>query len=1125
LLPAAALAGTSLSLGKSGRVSPEGPTSTVSLERLLRDDGPLDPRQSDVGSVEPTGWDMATGPNGAPRLVRHAASRARAFGVASTSDGCSSSIDDSEVLALVTDASGRVYAGGTFTHAVYGPFGRLPSVAGAPGDYIARWNGTTWDSLVTANGLPGPVDALVIDGGGNLYASVLLGLNTQVEKWNGTSWSVLGSPGMNGVVQALAVDAGGNIYAGGHFTSAGGVSVSNVAKWNGSTWSALGTGTNGTVYALAADGAGNVYAGGNFLSAGGVAASGVAKWNGSVWSALGTGVAGSVRELAVDGSGNLFAGGTFLSAGGVSARHIAEWNGTIWSPLGSGNPASTFAMTFDGSGNLIVSEFNYIVQWAGSHWTFLGSPMDNEVLALARGPAGSIVAGGYFTSNASVNMPGVAQWNGSSWSSMGSSISMHVNGAVTALSRDRNGNIYVGGPASADEWEVDGVALLQSGSWSPVGYGPPSSAVYAVAGVSPDSVFVGGNSGVAMWNGSIPAWVNPGPGPCYALALDASGKPYDGGAFAGGNISKWTGSSWTSLGVGVSDTVFALVVDGSGNLYAGGRFASAGGSPASHVAMWNGSAWSPLGGGLGDVVYALAVDGSGRLYAGGAFTGHVALWTGSSWAVLGSGTNDVVRALAVDGAGNVYAGGSFASAGGAPASRIAEWDGASWHALGMGVADNSINALAIDPAGTLYMGGSFTSAGGMIASNSIAQAPVAWLTGFSPTSGTVGSKIEVFGEGLYGATDVKLGGISSSFYVESDTSMTVTVGPLSGPIRVLTACGGSASTPIPFANSGCMTTGLVAWWPAELNANDISGHGHIGIVENDGNGSSFAYPGESGAAFSFDGLEDDVLVPYGGAFDFTGAMSIEGWIKTTAGAGRYIATKFEDSFYLAVGVPGGASPHTLSFWLNGVTPSWVTGVTPIDDGAWHHVAATYDGGNVKLYVDARLDTSVALIGTIQTGTSGILIGSRYSYPVFSATRYAGLIDELAIYNRALNIQEIGGLANPGGPGPCGVGVTGVGEDLHATGSLELAPGWPNPASRVMNFELRLPAPEAVHAEIVDVAGRRVSLPLKEAVMSSGIHRFQWDGRSISGEPVASGVYFLRVRAGSEAVVQRIVLVR
>ena len=69
-----------------------------------------------------------------------------------------------------------------------------------------------------------------------------------------------------------AADSSGNLYVGGNFTTAGGVTVNNIAKWDGTAWFALGTGTNSTVSALAADSSGNLYVGGNFTTADGIAA-------------------------------------------------------------------------------------------------------------------------------------------------------------------------------------------------------------------------------------------------------------------------------------------------------------------------------------------------------------------------------------------------------------------------------------------------------------------------------------------------------------------------------------------------------------------------------------------------------------------------------------------------------------------------------------------------------------------------------------------------------------------------------------------------------------------------------------------------------------------------------------
>src|SRR5262249_57415838 len=101
---------------------------------------------------------------------------------------------------------------------------------------------------------------------------------------------------------------------------------------------------------------------------------------------------------------------------------------------------------------------------------------------------------------------------------------------------------------------------------------------------------------------------------------------YAGGSFTGklgggstfNHIAKWDGATWTSLGTGVDNTVYAMAVSGS-QIYAGGIFTNAGGVSANRLAVWDGSTWSPIGSGTDAVVRELKIDRS-NLYAGGNFT-------------------------------------------------------------------------------------------------------------------------------------------------------------------------------------------------------------------------------------------------------------------------------------------------------------------------------------------------------------------------------------------------------------------------------------------------------------------------------------------------------------------------
>lgn len=616
---------------------------------------------------------------------------------------------NSTVADLEVDGNGNVYAGGSFTTA-----------GGNSVNYVAKWDGNNWSALGT--GMNSAVMALAVDGAGNLYAGGFFtmagGVSANyIAKWNGASWSALGT-GMsvgpaNGLplVRSLAVDGSGNLYAGGDFFKAGGITVNHIAKWNGSSWSALGSGTAGTVLAVAADGSGNVYVGGQFLSIGGVNFNSIAKWNGSSWSPLGSGMAGSstfstvtIRALVVDGDGNLYAGGSFATAGGVNANCIAKWNGSSWSALGSGvNPvivygSGVFAILPVGNEVLYVGgsfmrvggiAANNFARWDGSAWSKLGTDGDGInalVYALAVDGSGNVYAGGLFTNAGGLNVNYIAKWDGNSWTQLGGG----MNERVTALALDSNGNLYAAGLfTSAGGVSAKYIAKWDGTNWSALGSGMNDFVV--------------------------------------VLMVDDDDYLYAGGLFtlAGGSgvnrIAKWDGSTWSAIGTGMNAAVTALAQDGNGAIYAGGDFTVAGSVPANRVAMWNGSSWSSLGAGVNGQVRELLWDGNGNLYVGGAFTtaggspaNRIAKWNGAAWSALGSGVEVVTHsdagALAMDGNGHLYVGGYFNFVGGVSANYIAKWDGSNWSALGSGL-NGYPHVLHMGASGHLYAAGDFSLAG------------------------------------------------------------------------------------------------------------------------------------------------------------------------------------------------------------------------------------------------------------------------------------------------------------------------------------------------------------------------------------------------------------------------------
>ena len=70
--------------------------------------------------------------------------------------------------------------------------------------------------------------------------------------------------------------------------------------------------------------------------------------------------------------------------------------------------------------------------------------------------------------------------------------------------------------------------------------------------------------------------------------------------------------------------------------------------------------------------------------------------------------------------------------------------------------------------------------------------------------------------------------------------------------------------------------------------------------------------------------------------------------------------------------------------------------------AWTHLATTFDGAVVRLYVNGALAASTSVSGSMAASTGVLRIGGNSIWGEW----FAGLIDEVRVYNRALSAGEI-----------------------------------------------------------------------------------------------------------------------
>jgi hypothetical protein len=247
----------------------------------------------------------------------------------------------------------------------------------------------------------------------------------------------------------------------------------------------------------------------------------------------------------------------------------------------------------------------------------------------------------------------------------------------------------------------------------------------------------------------------------------------------------------------------------------------------------------------------------------------------------------------------------------------------------------------------------------------------------------------------------------SSAIPATTTTATLTIGGVSAGFQVTTT-----ATPV---LSVLPTNGLISLWRAEFNPLDSFGGNH-GIMQGGGSYAS----GRLGQAFSFDGTDDYVDAGTSDVFNFnngSGDFTIQSWIKLDSmpAFGSAILGK---ATHGPSGIFGGPysgwafylyNDGRLAFGGAGVW-EFTSSAGTLAPGAWYHVAVTRNGGVYRLYSNGQ-EVASKEFGNLQTSATALRIGSTYTDALF----FDGLIDEVAIYSRALSSAEIQGYYQSSAP--------------------------------------------------------------------------------------------------------------
>ena len=439
---------------------------------------------------------------------------------------------------------------------------------------------------------------------------------------------------------------------------------------------------------------------------------------------------------------------------------------------------------------------------------------------------------------------------------------------------------------------------------------------------------------------------------------------------------------------------------------------------------------------LGVFGYNYESAGQGRLYIspGGSLTVTSDLVVGKEgggWVQQNGGMLQINGALRL--AEQPRASGSYNLAGGIlSASRIAAGLGAASFSITGGqlsFADfgAATNALSLVQAGgTLAPSGAATIHGGYTMSNS---ATLALVLGSATNSLKVAGGAANLGGTLSlslapGFTPapgqqfplVTAGGITGRFsqvlqpgLLPSGMTLTVTYTPTSVIANVVLLA----------------PSGLIAWWPGEGNANDLAGANNGALL----GGATATAPGKVGQAFSFDGTNGYVSIPDSPILR-PANFTIEAWVRFTsldsAGSGsspagdQYIVFKQNtrtsdfEGFELGKTRVAGGDVFRLRIASATGQPAEIDSATLVTPSVWYHVAGVRGSNFTQLYVNGRLESQTNVSFPQDYGTNALFFGT--SGQSYWDHKFAGLLDEVSFYNRALSTDEIAAIYAAGSAG-------------------------------------------------------------------------------------------------------------
>jgi hypothetical protein len=197
---------------------------------------------------------------------------------------------------------------------------------------------------------------------------------------------------------------------------------------------------------------------------------------------------------------------------------------------------------------------------------------------------------------------------------------------------------------------------------------------------------------------------------------------------------------------------------------------------------------------------------------------------------------------------------------------------------------------------------------------------------------------------------------------------------------------------------------LVAYYPFNNNANDDTQHANNGAV----NGAILGMDrhGNENSAYVFNGQNNYISISHDSSLNMTNKMTVSAWVKSNdmGKENQDILSKTESGSYsLALNETDGEVDSKFAFLVNINNNYEYVYSASHPQEEWYHVVGSYDGSEMKIYVNGIVEGTLSVSGSVKNNTSPLILGNE-SHQLNEP--FDGTLDEIRIYNRLLLSSEV-----------------------------------------------------------------------------------------------------------------------